>query len=54
MTFVITGTLPRMTRDEARDFIVARGGKVTGSVSGSTTYLVVGENAGSKLVKAEN
>ena len=54
MTFVVTGTLPTMTRDEARDFITARGGKVTGSVSGSTTYLVVGENAGSKLARAES
>ena len=54
LTFVITGTLPTMTRDDARDFILERGGKVTGSVSGSTDYLVVGENAGSKLTKAES
>ncbi len=52
-TFVVTGTLPSWTRDEARDYIVSHGGKVTGSVSGSTDYLVVGENAGSKLTKAE-
>ena len=53
LTFVVTGTLPSLTRDEARDYIEARGGKVTGSVSRSTDYLVVGENAGSKLTKAE-
>ena len=52
-TFVLTGTLPSMTRDEARDLIVAKGGKVTGSVSGKTNYLVAGEKAGSKLSKAE-
>lgn len=50
--FVITGTLPTISRDEAKEFIEARGGKVTGSVSGKTDYLVVGENAGSKLDKA--
>ncbi|MEL7186935.1 MAG: NAD-dependent DNA ligase LigA [Pseudomonadota bacterium] len=52
-TFVITGTLPTMTRDEAKDLIVSAGGKVTGSVSGKTDYLVAGEKAGSKLAKAE-
>ena len=52
-TVVITGTLPSMTRDEARDLIVAHGGKVTGSVSGKTDYLLAGEKAGSKLTKAE-
>jgi DNA ligase (NAD+) len=51
-TFVITGTLPTMSRDEAKDYIEARGGKVTGSVSSKTDYLVVGESAGSKLDKA--
>jgi DNA ligase (NAD+) len=51
-TFVITGTLPTMTRDEAKRFIEERGGKVTGSVSSKTDYLVVGESAGSKLDKA--
>jgi DNA ligase (NAD+) len=51
--FVITGTLPTMTRDEARALIVKRGGKVTGSVSGRTDYLVCGEKAGSKLTKAQ-
>lgn len=51
-TFVVTGTLPTWSRDEAQDFIKAHGGKVSGSVSGKTDYLVVGENAGSKLDKA--
>jgi DNA ligase (NAD+) len=51
--FVITGTLPTMTRDEAKDLILAFGGKVTGSVSSKTDYLVAGEKAGSKLAKAE-
>ena len=51
-TFVITGTLPTMTRDEAKEFIEVRGGKTAGSVSGKTDYVVVGENAGSKLDKA--
>ncbi|MFW5941737.1 MAG: NAD-dependent DNA ligase LigA [Chloroflexota bacterium] len=53
LTFVITGTLPTMTRDEARAFVEERGGRVTGSVSGNTDYLVAGENAGSKLDKAQ-
>ena len=53
MTFVITGTLPGMSRAEAKAYIVARGGKVTGSVSRSTTYLVAGENPGNKLVNAQ-
>ena len=52
-TFVITGTLPSMTRDEAKETIVAHGGKVTGSVSGKTDFLLAGEKAGSKLQKAE-
>jgi DNA ligase (NAD+) len=52
LTFVITGTLPTMSRDEARDFIKAHGGKVTDSVSKNTSYLVAGEAAGSKLAKA--
>jgi DNA ligase (NAD+) len=51
-TFVITGTLPTMSRDEAGAYIKARGGKVTDSVSKHTDYLVVGEAAGSKLDKA--
>ncbi|MEZ4682233.1 MAG: NAD-dependent DNA ligase LigA [Caldilineaceae bacterium] len=53
LTFVVTGTLPTWSRDEAQDFIKVHGGKVTGSVSNKTNYLVVGENAGSKLTKAE-
>jgi len=52
LTFVITGTLPSMSRDAARDFIKAHGGKVTDSVSKNTSYLVAGEAAGSKLAKA--
>jgi DNA ligase (NAD+) len=52
-TFVITGTLPTMTRDAAKDLIQAAGGKVTGSVSSKTDYLVAGEKAGSKLANAE-
>ena len=51
-TFVVTGTLPTFSRDEAHDFIKAHGGKVAGSVSGKTSYLVAGESAGSKLDKA--
>ena len=51
-TFVITGTLPTMSREEAKTFIEAHGGKVTGSVSKKTSYLVTGEAAGSKLDKA--
>jgi DNA ligase (NAD+) len=49
---VITGTLP-VSRDEASDFIEAQGGKVTGSVSAKTNFLLAGEAAGSKLAKAE-
>jgi DNA ligase (NAD+) len=52
-TFVLTGTLPSMTRDEATDLIVQAGGKVTGSVSKKTDYVVAGSEAGSKLTKAE-
>ncbi len=52
MTFVITGTLP-VPRKEVEEFIEKRGGRVSSSVSASTTYLVVGENPGSKLAKAE-
>ncbi len=51
-TFVITGTLPTMSRDEAKAYIENHGGKVTGSVSKKTSYLVAGEAAGSKLEKA--
>ncbi|MEZ4662487.1 MAG: NAD-dependent DNA ligase LigA [Caldilineaceae bacterium] len=52
LVFVITGTLPTMSREEAGAFIQAHGGKVTGSVSGNTNYLLAGEKAGSKLAKA--
>jgi DNA ligase (NAD+) len=53
LTFVITGTLPTWSRDEAKTFIEQHGGKVTGSVSKNTDYLVVGEQTGSKLSKAQ-
>jgi DNA ligase (NAD+) len=52
-TFVITGTLPSLGRDEAKDLIEAAGGKVAGSVSKKTDYVVAGTEAGSKLVKAQ-
>jgi DNA ligase (NAD+) len=51
-TFVVTGTLAAMTRDQAKKEIKMRGGKVSSSVSAKTTYLVFGEKAGSKLAKA--
>ena len=53
LTFVITGTLPSMSRPDAKKLIEANGGKVTGSVSKNTNYLLAGEKAGSKLTKAE-
>ena len=53
LTFVITGTLPTLGRNDARDLIQQHGGKVTGSVSSKTDYLLCGEKAGSKLTKAQ-
>jgi DNA ligase (NAD+) len=52
-TFVITGTLPTLKRDEAKELILQAGGKVTDSISKKTDYLVVGAEAGSKLEKAQ-
>ncbi len=52
--FVITGTLPTLKRDEAKDLVQKAGGKVTNSVSAKTDYVVVGEDAGSKLEKAQS
>lgn len=53
LTFVLTGTLPTMKRDEAKKLIESFGGKVSGSVSKKTNFVVAGEEAGSKLVKAQ-
>ena len=53
LTFVLTGTLPTMSRDEAAALIKAAGGKVSGSVSSKTSYVVAGDAAGSKLTKAQ-
>ena len=54
LTFVLTGTLPTMTRDEASALIKQNGGKVSGSVSKKTSYVLAGEEAGSKLTKAKD
>ncbi len=54
MTFVLTGTLTRFTRQEAEEKIEALGGKASGSVSKKTTYVVAGESAGAKLTKAQS
>ena len=54
LTFVLTGTLPSMSRDAASTMIKDRGGKVSGSVSSKTSYVLAGDDAGSKLQKAKN
>ena len=53
LTFVVTGTLPTLSRDGVKEFIEQNGGKVTDSVSKKTSYLVLGENPGSKAEKAQ-
>jgi len=53
LTIVVTGSLPNFSRDEAKEAIISRGGKAAGSVSKNTSYVVAGENAGTKLDKAE-
>jgi DNA ligase (NAD+) len=53
LTIVVTGSLPDFSRDEAKEAILTRGGKAAGSVSKNTSYVVAGENAGTKLDKAE-
>lgn len=53
LTFVLTGTLPNLTRDEASAMIKSQGGRVSGSVSSKTSYVVAGEEAGSKLTRAQ-
>jgi DNA ligase (NAD+) len=52
LTFVLTGTLPTLTRDQAKRLIESSGGKVTGSVSKKTNYVVAGGDPGSKLAQA--
>ena len=54
LTFVLTGTLPTLTREAAKEKIEAAGGRISGTVSKKTNYLVAGEDAGSKLTKAES
>jgi len=54
MIFVVTGTLPNFSREQAREFIEDHGGKVTDSVSKKTSYLVLGEEPGSKFEKAKS
>ena len=53
-TFVLTGTLEKYTREEASEIIEKFGGKTSGTVSKKTSYVLAGEQAGSKLTKAEN
>jgi DNA ligase (NAD+) len=54
LTFVLTGTLPTLTREAAKEMIESAGGRISGSVSKKTSYLVAGEEAGSKLDKARS
>jgi DNA ligase (NAD+) len=54
LTFVITGTLPSLSRNDAKEIIERHGGHVTGSVSKKTSYLLLGENPGSKIDKAQS
>ncbi|MCB9743136.1 MAG: NAD-dependent DNA ligase LigA [Alphaproteobacteria bacterium] len=54
LTFVITGTLPSLGRNDAKSMVEAAGGKVSGSVSAKTSYLLAGDSAGSKLTKAQS
>jgi DNA ligase (NAD+) len=54
LTFVLTGTLPTMTREAAKEMIESAGGRVSGTVSKKTNYVVAGEEAGSKLDKAQS
>ena len=54
MTIVVTGTLPTLGRKEAQELIEKNGGKAAGSVSKKTSYVLAGENAGSKLTKAQD
>ena len=53
LTFVITGTLPSMGRTQMEELVKSHGGRVSGSVSKNTDYLIAGDNAGSKLTKAQ-
>ncbi|MGZ8552798.1 MAG: BRCT domain-containing protein, partial [Chitinophagaceae bacterium] len=53
LTFLFTGTMPTLKRSDAEDMVEQNGGKLTGSVSSKLNYLVVGEDAGSKLEKAK-
>jgi DNA ligase (NAD+) len=53
LIFVLTGTLPSLTRDEAKRLIESNGGKVSGSVSKKTSYVVAGQDPGSKLAEAQ-
>src|ERR1039458_9708808 len=54
LTFVITGTVPTLSREQAKELIESKGGKVSGSVSKKTSYVLAGEDAGGKLTKAQS